>query len=42
MMNAIAERGIVGLTAVGNSQDEANALYARTVEALDAEAARVF
>ena len=42
MMNAIAERGIVGLTAIGNSHTEANAFYTRTVEALDAEAARVF
>ena len=38
MMNAIAERGLVGLTAVGNTPAEADALYTRTVEALDDEA----
>jgi hypothetical protein len=38
MMNAMAERGLVGLTAVGNTPAEADALYARTVEALDEEA----
>jgi hypothetical protein len=38
MMNALAERGTLGLTAVGNTPDEADALYAKTVEAMDAEA----
>lgn len=40
MMNALAELGMVGLTAVGNTHDEADALYRKTVAALDAEAAR--
>ena len=39
MMNALAELGLVGLTAVGNTHEEADALYARTVAALDREAA---
>jgi hypothetical protein len=39
MMNALAELGLVGLTAVGNSHDEANELYRKTVAALDHEAA---
>jgi hypothetical protein len=39
MMNALAELGLVGLTAVGNSHEEADALYARTVAVLNAEAA---
>jgi hypothetical protein len=39
MMNALAELGLVGLTTVGNTHEEADALYARTVAALDAEAA---
>lgn len=38
MMNAIGELGRVGLTAVGNTHDEAEAIYQRTVAALDAEA----
>jgi hypothetical protein len=38
MMNALAELGLVGLTAVGNSHAEADALYAKTVAALDTEA----
>jgi PGM1 C-terminal domain len=38
MMNALGEEGVVGLTAVGNTQEEADALYRRTIEALDAEA----
>jgi pheganomycin biosynthesis PGM1-like protein len=38
MMNAIAERGLVGLTAVGNTPADADALYRRTVDALDEEA----
>jgi hypothetical protein len=38
MMNALAEEGLVGLTAVANTPDEAEALYKRTVVVLDAEA----
>jgi hypothetical protein len=37
MMNALAELGLVGLTAVGNTHEEAHALYAQTVAALDDE-----
>ncbi|MGE0703892.1 MAG: peptide ligase PGM1-related protein, partial [Vicinamibacterales bacterium] len=40
MMNAIAEQGLVGLTAVANTPEEAEALYQRTVAVLDAEAAQ--
>ena len=39
MMNALAELGMVGCTAVGNTHEEADALYRKTVAALDAEAA---
>jgi hypothetical protein len=38
MMSAIGELGRVGLTAVGESQEQADELYARTVEILDQEA----
>jgi hypothetical protein len=38
MMNALGEHGLVGLTAVGNSHEDANQLYERTVAAMDAEA----
>jgi hypothetical protein len=38
MMNALAELGLVGLTAVGNSHDEADELYRKTIAALDNEA----
>jgi hypothetical protein len=37
MMNALAELGLVGLTAVGDSHEDADALYAQTVAALDRE-----
>jgi hypothetical protein len=37
MMNAIGENGLLGLTAVGNSHEEATAIYDRAVAALDAE-----
>jgi hypothetical protein len=37
MMNALAELGLVGLTAVANTHEEADALYARTVVAMDGE-----
>lgn len=40
MMNAIGEEGLLGVTAVGNSAADAQALYERTVKAIDAEAAR--
>lgn len=39
MMNAIGESGLLGLTAVGNSHDEATAIYEKTVKVLDQEAA---
>jgi len=38
MMNALGEEGTVGLTSVANTHEEADALYAKTVQALDAEA----
>jgi hypothetical protein len=38
MMNALAEHGVVGLTAVANSHPEAEALYQRAVGILDEEA----
>ena len=37
MMSALSEAGLVGLTAVGDSHEEADAVYARAVAALDAE-----
>jgi hypothetical protein len=40
MMNAIGEEGMVGLTSVANTPEEAEALYQKTVQALDAEARR--
>jgi hypothetical protein len=39
MMSALAECGQMGLTAVGDSHDEADALYASAKAALDEEAA---
>ena len=38
MMSALGELGRTGLTAVGNSHDEAKATYARALEVLDQEA----
>ncbi len=38
MMNAIGENGLLGMTAVGNTHEEATAIYDNAVEALDAEA----
>ena len=38
MMNAIAENGLLGLTAVGNTHEEATAIYDKAVKALDDEA----
>ena len=40
MMNAIGEEGLLGLTAVANSAADAQALYDRTVHAIDSEAQR--
>jgi hypothetical protein len=40
MVNGVAEQGALGLTAVGNDREEAQALYDRTVAALDEEAKR--
>ncbi len=39
MLNSIGETGQVGLTAVGNSAQDADRLYHRTIEILDREAA---
>jgi hypothetical protein len=39
MVNGVGEQGALGLTAVGNSREEAEALYERTVKVLDEEAA---
>ena len=39
MLSALSERGRLGLTAVGESQAEADRLYQQAVEVLDAEAA---
>jgi hypothetical protein len=38
MMSALGELGRTGLTAVGNSHDEAKAMYARALAVLDQEA----
>jgi len=37
--NGVGESGSLGLTAVGNTREEAEALYEKMVAALDAEAA---
>ena len=37
MMNAIGESGLLGLTAVGNTHEEASAIYDKAVKALDDE-----
>jgi hypothetical protein len=39
MVNGVGEQGMLGLTAVGNSAADADALYQRTIDALDREAA---
>ena len=39
MINGVGEQGAIGLTAVANSREEADALYERTVAVLDEEAA---
>jgi hypothetical protein len=38
MMSAMAESGSVGMTAVGDTPEQAQAIYARATEAIDAEA----
>jgi hypothetical protein len=38
MINGIGEQGAIGLTAVGNTREEADALYEKTVKILDEEA----
>jgi hypothetical protein len=38
MMSALGDCGLVGMTAIGNSHDDADAVYRRAVAALDAEA----
>jgi len=38
MVNGVGEQGVLGLTAVGNTREEAEALYQKTVDVLDAEA----
>jgi len=40
MVNGVGEQGTLGLTAVGNTPEEAQALYERTVAALDAESGK--
>ena len=40
MMNGVGEQGTLGLTAVGDTPAEADALYRKTAEVLDAEAAK--
>jgi PGM1 C-terminal domain/ATP-grasp domain len=40
MIGALSQYGKVGLTAIGNSREEADALYARALEALDRESER--
>jgi hypothetical protein len=41
-MAALGEHGSVGLTAVGDSQEDADAIYERAVAVLDEEAASSF
>ena len=41
MVNGVGEQGALGLTAVGNTREEAEALYNKMVEVLDAEATAV-
>jgi hypothetical protein len=40
MVNGVGESGSLGLTAVGNSREDAEALYEKMVGVLDDEAAR--
>jgi hypothetical protein len=37
MMGAVSEFGKVGVVAIGNSRTEAESIFAKTVETLDAE-----
>ncbi len=39
MMTALAERGRLGLTAVGNTPEEADRIYREAIAVLDEEAA---
>ncbi len=41
MMRALGDRGRIGLTAIGDTPEQARALYDRTVEAFDDVAARI-
>jgi hypothetical protein len=40
MIGALSQYGKVGLTAIGNSREEADSLFTGALEALDREAAR--
>jgi hypothetical protein len=42
MMNALGENGLTGMTAVGDSHEDAMGLYQRTVGVLDRESAQPF
>jgi hypothetical protein len=42
MMSALPEFGRVGLTAIGESHEQADELYERTVRALEEEAATAY
>ena len=39
MVNGVGEQGSLGLTAVGNTREEADALYEQMVDVLNREAA---
>ena len=39
LIGAVSEFGKLGLTAIGNSREEADQLYSRTLEVLDRESA---
>ncbi len=40
LMSAVGSRGFLGATAIGNSPENAQAIYRRLIEVLDAEAER--
>ena len=40
MIGALSQYGKVGLTTIGNSREEADAIYASALEALDRESRR--
>jgi len=42
MMSSLPERGRTGITAIGDSPEQADEVYARTVESLDEEATEAF